>query len=135
MNMQGQDSILARSGSAQNHTRFHVVAAVGGVSVAFSVLCLYFVPIFGGLLFLAILAGSCSVSLALVSRANRVAIAVGAFALTPIFRFTLFEKASDLFGTSYVTFYVPVGVATAIAVGVYIDYFRSKRALNSDARR
>jgi 4-amino-4-deoxy-L-arabinose transferase-like glycosyltransferase len=131
--MQGHESPFVRSTNAQTKPRFSVVAAVGGGSIAFSILCLFFVPIFGGLMFFAILAGAFSVFLALASKANRVAMVVGAFALTPIIRFSFFEQAADFFGTSYVTFYGPLAVTAAIAIWALVDYSKSRRARTSAA--
>jgi hypothetical protein len=122
--MPGHDSSLVANGNPQTRARFHAVAAVGAFSIAFSILCLYFVPIFGGLFGISMLAGLGCVALALPFKANRMAIVVGVFSITPIFRFIFFDKAGH-----HVTLYVPLGVASVIAIGAFIDYLRARPAL------
>jgi len=127
--MQGQDSAPVRGSNASTKARIFVLAAVGVAGIAFSIFCLYFVPIFGGLYGFSILASLICLAIALPFKAKRIAIVVGVFSITPIFRLIFFEKAADFFGTSSVTFYVPLGVATAIAIWAFIDYSMARRAL------
>jgi hypothetical protein len=105
---QGHDSPPVRSSNAPTRARLFVVAAVGVASIAFSIFCLYAVPIFGGLYGFSILGGLGCVAIALPSKANRIALVVGVFSITPIFRFIFFEKVAFLFCSCYVTFFVPL---------------------------
>lgn len=101
-------------------------AAVGGISIAFSMLCCLIVPVFTGAMVLAALFGLISGGLAMALQARRTAIVAFVFALVPLCEFLLLQYVAEPAGTALIAF-IPLVAALAVAVWFLLTYMRPSR--------
>lgn len=105
-------------------TRPLIGIIAGGISIAFSSLCIVVTPVFGAAIVLAVIGGLIGGTIALVLKARRTALVAFIFALTPLLFFL--ALAYDGNGDSYLVL-LPVAVAIAAAVMVLFDFLGKRR--------
>jgi hypothetical protein len=108
-------------------TRARMGTWLGGINIAFSLLCFFITPVFTPAFILAVLFGALSGAIALALQARRTAFVALAFALVPPIEFLLIQKVVERAGTGAVV-YIPLVAALAFAVWALIDYSRARRA-------
>jgi ABC-type microcin C transport system permease subunit YejE len=102
-------------------------AILGGINIAFSLLCFLITPMFTAAIILAALFGAVSCAIALKLQARRTALVVMAFALAPLVEFLVIEHVVERVHNGYVAF-LPLVVAAAVAAWELKDYLRARRA-------
>jgi hypothetical protein len=102
-------------------------AGLGGISIAFSTLCFFVMPMFTPAFMLAALFGSLSGAIALTLKARRTAMVAFVFALVPLLGFLLMQYAAEPLRSIYVVF-VPLGLAVALAAWSFRNYLKALRA-------
>jgi hypothetical protein len=100
-------------------------AAIGGISIGFSTLCLLVMPVFTPSVVLAPLVAIVLAPIALALQARRTALVAAIFALVPLFGFMSAESFAEYFRTGYVAF-APLFLAVIIAALVLVNYKRSR---------
>ena len=108
-------------------TQSRMGAVVGGINIAFSLLCFMIMPVFTAAIFLAVLFGATSGAIAMKLQARRTALVAFVFALAPLAGFLVMEHVVERFHNGHVTF-VPLVAAAAVAVWALLDYSRARRA-------
>lgn len=105
-------------------TKSLIGIAAGGTSIAFSSLCIVFVPVFTPAFMLAAIVGIIGGTIALALRARRTALVAFSFALTPLlfFLFMMYDGIGALFVALS-----PIGAALLVAVLAVADYSRNGR--------
>lgn len=107
------------------NVKSRVGVTAGVVSILFSTLCLFVMPVFTGSIILAPLAGVVLAATALALGARRTAGVTLLFALVPACGFLVMENYSEYFGTGYVAF-IPLVAAAVVAACTAVNYSRSR---------
>ncbi len=108
-------------------TESRIGAALGGISIVFSILCFAVTPVFTAAFILAALFGAVSGAVVLALKARRTAIVSFVFALAPFCGFLLMQYVVERVGSSLVVF-IPLGLAIASAAWALVDYSKARRA-------